>query len=112
MYINFIYVLGQEFLLHSKFDSCTYDDFKSYSNSSDQMFFPCPTCPKIYRGKYTLARHLRLECGKSPTNKCSVCGQLFTHKHRLLSHIKSIHYGYYLSMIVPNLPDQGPIPPI
>lgn len=53
--------------------------------------YRCPNCPKIYRGKYTLKRHLKLECGKVPTNKCSYCGQLFVHKHRLLSHIKSLH---------------------
>lgn len=53
--------------------------------------YRCPNCPKIYRGKYTLKRHLKLECGKVPTNKCNYCGQMFVHKHRLLSHIKSLH---------------------
>lgn len=53
--------------------------------------YRCPNCPKTYRGKYTLKRHLKLECGKIPTNKCQFCGQLFVHKHRLLSHIRSLH---------------------
>lgn len=60
----------------------------------DKVFFRCPNCPKVYRGKYTLSRHLRLECGKTPTNRCFLCGQLFTHKHRLISHLKSIHSDY------------------
>ncbi|XP_031346977.1 longitudinals lacking protein, isoforms H/M/V isoform X11 [Photinus pyralis] len=58
---------------------------------SDQVFV-CPNCPKMYKGKYTLQRHLRLECGKLPTHKCYICGQMFFHKHRLLSHVKSLHF--------------------
>lgn len=75
------------------------------TDTYDQMYYYCPNCPKVYRGKYTLARHLRLECGKSPTHRCFVCGQMFTHKHRLLSHIKSIHHEYYLKICNSNLPD-------
>lgn len=75
------------------------------SGTYDQLYYYCPNCPKVYRGKYTLGRHLRLECGKSPTHKCTVCGQMFTHKHRLISHIKSIHYDYYLNVFNLKLPD-------
>lgn len=109
-YSNFISILDQEFPMNLKFDnSYIYEEFKSYATSSEQTYFRCPNCPKVYRGKYTLARHLRLECGKSPTNKCLVCGQMFTHKHRLLSHIKSIHYEYYLNIIASKVPDHGRI---
>nr|CAI5865337.1 unnamed protein product [Callosobruchus analis] len=61
---------------------------------NSNVLYSCPRCPKMYKGKYTLARHLRLECGKSPTHKCEVCGQMFIHKHRLISHIKSLHSEY------------------
>ncbi|XP_019881132.1 broad-complex core protein isoforms 1/2/3/4/5 isoform X19 [Aethina tumida] len=60
-------------------------------NADGTCTYSCPKCPKRYKGKYTLTRHLRLECGKTPSNKCHFCGQLFTHKHRLISHMKSIH---------------------
>jgi hypothetical protein len=71
------------------------EDLKKLDLSIDsKLIFPCPNCPKVYRGKYTLSRHMRLECGKVPTNKCQICGQLFTHKHRLLSHIRSIHASF------------------
>ncbi|KAG5900373.1 hypothetical protein JTB14_033821 [Gonioctena quinquepunctata] len=74
-----------------------FKDMKKYDFSIDpRLFYPCPNCPKIYKGKYTLARHLKLECGKTPMNKCQVCGQLFTHKHRLLSHLKSLHTDLFL----------------
>lgn len=61
--------------------------------------YPCPKCPKIYRGKYTLARHLKLECGKQPTNRCEMCGQMFVHRHRLLSHIRSQHLNTFVGKL-------------
>ncbi|KAJ3643241.1 hypothetical protein Zmor_025965 [Zophobas morio] len=71
------------------------DEFRNFDLSLDsKKFFPCPNCPKVYQGKYTLSRHLRVECGKVPTNKCQFCGQLFTYKHRLLSHLRSIHANF------------------
>lgn len=74
------------------------EQFKKLDLSIDsKLFFPCPNCPKMYKGKYTLSRHLRLECGKTATNKCHVCGQSFKHKHRLISHMKSIHSSQYLT---------------
>lgn len=80
------------------------DDLKNLDLSIDsKSFHPCPNCPKIYRGKYTLSRHLRLECGKVPSHKCQVCGQLFAHKHRLLSHVKSIHAEALLENTTPSV---------
>ncbi|VEN38443.1 unnamed protein product [Callosobruchus maculatus] len=78
-------------LLNYKRYDLTGNDIRLNSN----MLYSCPRCPKMYKGKYTLARHLRLECGKSPTNRCEVCGQMFIHKHRLISHIKSLHNEYF-----------------
>lgn len=59
--------------------------------NSKTMLYSCPNCPKTYKGKYTLKRHLKLECGKEPTNRCDICGQMFIHKHRLFSHIRALH---------------------
>lgn len=71
-----------------------FEDFKSVKFRTSLVpgrWYYCPQCPKKYRGKYTLQRHLKLECGKKPTNGCSFCGQMFFHRHRLLSHIASQH---------------------
>ncbi|XP_018332844.1 longitudinals lacking protein isoform X11 [Agrilus planipennis] len=69
---------------------------KLFLGSKRDLFYPdqfytCPNCPKRYKAKYTLKRHLKLECGKVPSLRCAVCGQMFIHKHRLLSHLRALH---------------------
>ncbi|XP_049780145.1 uncharacterized protein LOC126176971 isoform X1 [Schistocerca cancellata] len=53
--------------------------------------FPCPTCGNVYRYKSSLARHVRLECGKNPQFHCPYCPHETKHKSSLLSHIESRH---------------------
>jgi predicted RNA-binding Zn-ribbon protein involved in translation (DUF1610 family) len=50
--------------------------------------FTCPQCGKIYRRKYTLRRHIQVECGKEPQFSCPHCHRRIRHKHDLVVHMK------------------------
>ncbi|XP_023170474.2 longitudinals lacking protein, isoforms A/B/D/L isoform X13 [Drosophila hydei] len=51
----------------------------------------CPLCDKSYSHKRTLWRHLRIECGQQPREKCQYCHYVAHYKHSLKNHIKSLH---------------------
>nr|CAD7424061.1 unnamed protein product [Timema monikensis] len=42
--------------------------------------FKCPNCEKLYSYKSSLARHMRLECGKAPQFQCPYCPHQTKHK--------------------------------
>ncbi|XP_039303831.1 zinc finger protein 787-like [Solenopsis invicta] len=54
----------------------------------------CYRCSKRYVWRDSLAKHLRVECGKDPTFECPICGRKFKHKHRWQSHARLIHHIY------------------
>lgn len=53
--------------------------------------FPCPQCSKVYQYKYTLATHLRFECGKEPQFQCPYCPHRTKLKGNLMKHVRKIH---------------------
>ena len=72
---------------------------ESVNNSSDVIqelinqvtnfgMFICPQCGKSYRSKYSLKRHMIVECGKEPQFTCPHCHRKIRHKHDLVVHMK------------------------
>lgn len=53
--------------------------------------YMCPKCTKSYKLKYSLLRHLRFECGKSPSYPCDKCDKRFKHKYDMTYHMKNVH---------------------
>lgn len=63
----------------------------SAMSSSDQEFFSCLDCSKVYKSKTSLNLHQRLECGKEPKFACPFCPKRCHQKGNLKVHIHSKH---------------------
>lgn len=51
----------------------------------------CHQCGRSYKWHYTLARHLKWECGKQPKFKCQFCSYRAKRKDNLDYHIANSH---------------------
>lgn len=56
-------------------------------NDSDAPF-KCETCPRGYKMKSSLKRHIENECGKESKIPCDFCKHLFRQKSCLVRHLK------------------------
>ncbi|KAJ4427490.1 hypothetical protein ANN_25138 [Periplaneta americana] len=56
----------------------------------------CPNCGKGYCWKRNLKRHLSLECGKQPTQKCPYCPYVSKHKCDVKRHMNQRHRNIIL----------------
>ncbi|KAK3915492.1 Zinc finger protein 425 [Frankliniella fusca] len=65
----------------------------TYSRASRrrEAAFPCRECGKAYQHRKNLLRHLRLECGKAPTNFCPYCPYSSKQPYNLTLHIRFKH---------------------
>lgn len=73
---------------HQRFGSY---DMNSPIGSGTPNIFHCPNCSKMYHYKSSLARHIRLECGKEPQFQCPYCPHVTKHKSSLVMHIDARH---------------------
>ncbi|KAH1002427.1 hypothetical protein HUJ04_008515 [Dendroctonus ponderosae] len=55
------------------------------------MRLKCSNCPRNYKHRQQFVRHLRYECGKTPTVSCPYCPIKFYHKFRLKPHTRRVH---------------------
>lgn len=70
----------------------TLDDYRKLDIlHHDGVRYACANCNKSYAQKKTLGRHLRLECGKTPTFSCQECSQMFSHRYQLIRHLRISH---------------------
>lgn len=53
--------------------------------------YGCAKCQRTYCQKKTLGRHLRFDCGKSPSFACQMCSRKFKHGYILLKHMRHTH---------------------
>ncbi|KAF6202988.1 hypothetical protein GE061_003400 [Apolygus lucorum] len=57
----------------------------------DSALFACPKCPRRYKRKTHLNRHLKYECGKQPQFQCPHCQYKAKLKDNLKYHILAKH---------------------
>lgn len=51
--------------------------------------FYCPRCPKVYKYKVNLSRHLNYECGKEPQFRCPFCPYMAKQKGSVKVHLRN-----------------------
>lgn len=54
--------------------------------------YPCDQCNKVYTLKANLKRHRKVECGKQPSVRCSVCPYVTYYKSDLMKHFNKKHF--------------------
>ncbi|RZF39416.1 hypothetical protein LSTR_LSTR000937 [Laodelphax striatellus] len=53
--------------------------------------FTCDRCGKVYKYKYNLTAHQKLECGQEPQFACDYCPKRFYQKSHLKRHVLLLH---------------------
>lgn len=70
-------------------DSEEYSSLKVFAH--DAVRYGCGRCRRTYSQKKTLGRHLRFDCGQSPSFECQMCPKMFKHGYMLLKHMRRTH---------------------
>lgn len=71
------------------------------NNPSLENKWLCITCNKYYKYRRCLARHLKLECGKTPTFQCPHCSLRCFQRSNLIKHIR-VKHSYQLNELEVN----------
>ena len=77
------------FLTPSSLNQWSYESDRTSHQQSKS--YCCPSCGKKYSWKRNLQRHLSLECGKEPRQKCPYCPYVTNHKSSVQKHIRRKH---------------------
>lgn len=64
---------------------------------TDGRFF-CPKCPRSYRNKNHLYRHIRYECDRKKQYRCGICLKDFYRRDNLKTHINYKHAAFLRSL--------------
>lgn len=64
-------------------------DADSDIQSDYSEYFLCPNCPKKFKHKTTLSRHVNSECGTLKKHLCNICEKGFDRFDSLTRHIKT-----------------------
>ncbi|XP_068892666.1 longitudinals lacking protein, isoforms H/M/V isoform X20 [Tenebrio molitor] len=73
------------------FYASTFDDYRNLKVYNNGVRYGCARCRKTYLQKKTLGRHLRFDCGQSPSFTCQLCSKKFKHGYILLKHMRLTH---------------------
>ncbi|XP_026481479.1 zinc finger protein 227-like [Ctenocephalides felis] len=71
-----------------------YEKCKLMYNSKsmdNKRLYKCPKCGKPYKNSGSIANHLRLECGKEPQFRCTLCDYTSYQKFHYQRHYSSKH---------------------
>lgn len=66
----------------------------NYCLSNNRKYFlgfQCPKCPKVYKHKNNLNRHMNHECGRSPNRRCPFCNFAAYRRNYLRAHVLNKH---------------------
>ena len=69
----------------------TMEEYRELKVFSDGIRYGCSKCSKTYCQKKTLGRHLRFDCGKSPSFSCRVCLKPYKHGYLVIKHMRQSH---------------------
>ncbi|CAG9864649.1 unnamed protein product [Phyllotreta striolata] len=74
------------------FYAATFEEYtKLKVFNHENIRYGCTRCQKTYLQKKTLGRHLRFDCGQSPSFTCQICQKKFKHGYILLKHMRHTH---------------------
>ncbi|XP_023247837.1 early growth response protein 1-like, partial [Copidosoma floridanum] len=57
------------------------------SSNEEPSNFKCKQCGRVYMRRYSLNRHIRVECFKLPKYQCNICQGWFKYKHNMTAHM-------------------------
>lgn len=83
----FIFLFAHDFLDFRRM----WEMFSCVEAQTTPSVFNCAKCGRVYKTKYTLRRHERLECGLPAKYKCRACNYLSKHKHSIKQHYETVH---------------------
>ncbi|CAI6368857.1 unnamed protein product [Macrosiphum euphorbiae] len=69
--------------------------------------FPCPKCPRSYRNRNHLYRHVRYECDRIKQYRCGICFKDFYRRDNLKTHINYKHLNKLNLTAAPPSPVTG-----
>uniref|UniRef100_A0A6P7G1A9 Longitudinals lacking protein, isoforms A/B/D/L-like n=1 Tax=Diabrotica virgifera virgifera TaxID=50390 RepID=A0A6P7G1A9_DIAVI len=66
-------------------------DFKGADENIATYYYRCLNCRKTYKTKYSLIRHLKIECLRSPRFSCPYCYYQTKYSYSLNQHVQRKH---------------------